>query len=88
MILLSIIFLFVVAPVLWAILMAFVEVFAWQSDRGAAKQIFLKFDRYVYEVMPVRARAWRAFKQGYWAAFWLIVYLALLGLLLWLIFGD
>ena len=73
-ILLSIIFLVVVIPLLWAILVVLAEVLAWLGDKGFRK--------------PLRARAWRAFKRGYWSAFWWITGLTVLGLLLWLISKD
>ncbi len=73
-ILLSIIFLVVAIPLLWAILVVLAEVHAWLGDKGFRK--------------PLRARAWRAFKRGYWSAFWWIAGLTVPGLLLWLIFKD
>ena len=88
MILLSIIFLFVVIPLLWAILVAFAEVFAWQSDRAAARRLSPKFGRDIYEGGSLGTRVKIAFKRGYWSAFWWIAGLTVLGLLLWLIFKD
>ena len=88
MILLSIIFLFVVVPLFWAILVVLAEVFVWQSDRAAAKQLSPKFGRDIYEGGPLGARARSAFKRGYWSAFWWIAGLTVPGLLLWLIFKD
>ncbi len=83
MILLSIIFLFVVIPLLWAILVVLAEVFAWQSDRGTAKRLSPKFGRDIYEGGSLRARAWSAFKRGYWLVFrWIAGLTALLLLLL------
>ena len=73
-ILLSIIFLFIVIPLLWAILVVLAKVLAWHGDKGFRK--------------PLGARAWRAFKRGYWSAFWWIAGLTVLGLILWLIFKD
>ena len=87
MIILSIIFLFVVVPLLWAILVMLTEVYSWQLDRGAAKQLSPKFGRDIYEGGPLGARAWTAFKRGYWLVFrWIAGLTALLLLLL--IFED
>ena len=88
MILLSIIFLFVVIPALLGFLAAVAEAFAWQSDRGVAKQLSPKFGRNIYEGGPLRERAWSAFKRGYWSTFWWIIGLTAFGLLLWFIFKD
>ncbi len=88
MIILSIIFLYVVIPLLWAILVVLAEVFAWESDRSTAKRLSPKFGRDIYEGGSLGARAWSAFKRGYWSAFWWIAGLTVLGLLLWLLFKD
>ena len=88
MILLSIIFLFVVIPLLWAALVALREVLVWQSEHSIAKQLSPKFGREVYQGGSLGSRVWEAFKWGYWSAFYCVAGLAMLGLLLWFIFKD
>ena len=88
MIFLSIIFLFVVVPTLWGLLVAFAEVFNWQLDKRVARQLSQKFGRDIYEGGLLKSRVWVTFKRGYWQAFGWIGTLVVFGLVLWIIFKD
>jgi hypothetical protein len=87
MILLGILLLFGI-PTLWGLLVAVREVFVWREDKVIARKLSLKFGRDVDEGGPLGPQVKNAFNNAFWAVFQGLLFIGLLGILLYSCFGE